>query len=53
MREPGEPPVPDVLPGKTPEELPDPGPIKPTTPNPAVDHRTAVLVIGTIKIWEF
>jgi hypothetical protein len=37
MHEPGEPPVPQELPGKTPDELPVRGPNGPVTPNPATD----------------
>jgi hypothetical protein len=37
MREPGEPPQPQELPGKTPDELPVRGPDGPTTPSPATD----------------
>jgi hypothetical protein len=38
MREPGEVPVPDELPGTTPDELPTRGPSGPNTPNPATDN---------------
>jgi hypothetical protein len=37
MQEPGEPPTPAELPGKTPDELPVRGPQGPTTPSPATD----------------
>ena len=37
MREPGESPLPQELPGKMPDELPVRGPSGPATPNPAVD----------------
>ncbi len=37
MREPGQPPQPQELPGKTPDELPVRGPNGPRAPNPATD----------------
>jgi hypothetical protein len=37
MREPGEAPSPEELPGKTPDELPVRGPQGPRTPYPATD----------------
>ena len=40
MREPGTPPPPQELPGKTPDELPVRGPSGPSTPNPATDQGT-------------
>ncbi|HWZ40197.1 MAG TPA: hypothetical protein VNY08_18045 [Bradyrhizobium sp.] len=41
MREPGEPPRPDELPGKMPDELLVRGPNGPSTPNPATDRAGA------------
>jgi hypothetical protein len=43
MREPGESPQPQELPGKTPDELPVRGPGGPTTPYPATDTGIAGL----------
>jgi hypothetical protein len=40
MREPGESPRPEELPGKMPDELPVRGPQGPVTPNPATDARS-------------
>jgi hypothetical protein len=37
VREPGESPRPDELPGHMPEEIPSRGPNGPLTPNPATD----------------
>ena len=40
MQEPGEPPQPEELPGRTPEELPVPGPQGPRPPYSATDAGT-------------
>jgi len=38
LREPGEPPRPNELPGRTPDEIPQAPAERPTTPNPATDR---------------
>jgi len=43
MREPGEAPRPDELPGQTPEEFPTHGP---STPNPATANSATIMAIG-------
>ena len=50
MREPGQPPPPQELPGKMPDELPVRGPNGPQTPNPATDtgNRTWTAVEATV-----
>jgi hypothetical protein len=42
MREPGEPPSPEELPGYTPEELPVRGPPGPAGPPPATDRSGSI-----------
>jgi hypothetical protein len=41
VREPGESPRPDELPGRMPDEIPSRGPSEPLTPNPATDTNSA------------
>jgi hypothetical protein len=43
MQDPGDPPRPEELPGKTPDELPVRGPEGPRTPSPATDAGIADL----------